>query len=510
MKYVLGVDIGTGGARAAIINEEGEFENSSYTDHGYNIPKAGWAEQDAEVYWDSFCEVVKEATKWVEEKNGEIVGLGVSGLTPDILPIDKNGEALYPAILWLDRRGTEEDEWIKDNIGVDKVFELSGNTVDPYYGLVELLWLKNKEPGIYGKADKFVNIKDYVLNKVTGTVCMDYTQAACTGIGFDIRNKRWDPEMFDELGLDIEKMPELVRPEKVIGETLPEISEETGLKPGIPVVAGAGDAFASVMAAGISEVGENVVALGTSAVWGFLGKSDDFAENMLVTPAPGYPDMYLTSAAPAFTGGVYKWIRENVMAHEDEDAYVKMNEEAAEINPGSDGLTILPYFAGERSPVWDARARGVIFGLSTDHTRANIFRAGLESVAYALLDSLKYIRASGTEIGEDMVVTGGMAKSKLLREILANTLNMNVVYIGGHVSAEVGSAYIAGNGVGLFENYEVAKEKLELIDKVEPDPKINEIYEEYYERVYKHLHPALEGIFNANYEIRNNVDKLLN
>lgn len=510
MKYVLGIDIGTSGARAAIINEEGEFENSAYTTHDYNIPKAGWAEQDAEVYWESFCDVSKEAAKWVKEQDGEIVGLGVSGLTPDVVPIDENGEALYPAILWLDRRGTDEDEWIKDNIGVEKVFELTGNTVDPYYGLVELLWLKNKKPGIYGKADKFVNIKDYVLNKITGTVCMDTTQAACTGIGFDIRKKQWDPDMFEALGLDVNKMPDVVRPEKVIGEILPEVSEETGLEAGIPVVAGAGDAFASVMAAGISEVGENVVALGTSAVWGFLGKSDDFAENMLVTPAPGYPDMYLTSAAPAFTGGVYKWIRENIMAHEDEDAYVKMNEEASEINPGADGLTILPYFAGERSPVWDARARGVVLGLSTDHTRANLFRAGLESVAYALLDSLKYIRASGTEIGEDMVVTGGMAKSALLREILANTLNMNVVYIGGHVSAEVGSAYIAGNGVGLFESYEVAKEKLELIDKVEPDPKINEIYEEYYEKVYKNLHPALEDIFSANYEIRNKVDMLLN
>ncbi|MCC3144582.1 hypothetical protein LJ207_04490 [Halanaerobium sp. Z-7514] len=509
MKYLLGVDIGTSGARSAVLTEEGDFVKSAYTTHTYNIPNPGWAEQEADVYWESFCEVAKEAAEWVEEQNGELAGLSISGLTPDVLPINKKGEAIYPAILWLDRRGTDEDEWIRKNIGEEKVFELSANTVDPYYGLVELLWLKNKEPEIYKKAYKFLNVKDYVAYKVTGEITMDYTQAGCTGIGFDIRNKRWDPEMFNKLGLDIEKMPMLVECEQVIGHTQPEIEEATGLEPGIPVVAGAGDAMASMMAAGISEVGENVVALGTSAVWGFLGESDEFAKNMLVTPAVGYKDMYLTSAAPAFTGGVFKWMRDEIMKDVEDGAYDTMNEEAAKINPGADGLITLPYFAGERSPVWDARARGVVLGLSTDHTRAQLFRSGLEAVAFALLDSLKYIRESGTEISDDMVVTGGMAKSKLLREILANALNMNVIYIGGNVSAEVGVAYIAGRGVGIFDSYEVAKDKLEVIDKIEPDPEINEIYEDYYEKVYKKMHPALEEIFADNYDIRAKVDKIM-
>lgn len=503
MEYVLGVDIGTTGARAALVSVDGELVHTAYTTHNYKTPFPGWVEQDAEVYWGSFCKVVKDVVSKCEQQRARILALSVSALAPDVLPIDKKGEPLHPAILWLDRRALEEAKWLEKKIGVEKIFQLTGNVIDPYFGLVKLLWFRNKKEYTYNKAYKILNVKDYIVYKITGEIVTDYSHAACTGIAYDIRKKEWDREMFKEIGLEMDKMPQLVSSDKVIGKVQNSISEITGLKVGTPVVAGAADAIANIVSTGITEEGESAMSLGTSGIWGILNNSDKFARNMLNSHAVNAPDMFLTVAAPAFTGGVYQWWKDNIMkAADPEITYEIMNKEAEGINPGSDGLITLPYFGGERTPIWDPLARGVILGFSIDHTRGHIFRSAIEGMAFAFLDNLKYIKKSGIHLKNDIIVTGGGAKSKLIREVLANALGMNTIYIGGNISAEVGDAFIAGKGIGLFKNFQIIKDKLTPLDKISPDRKISHIYEAYYDKIYKNLYPLLKEIFQYDYELR--------
>ncbi len=495
MSYLLGVDIGTSGARSALVSDHGVLIYTAYTNHGYNINRLGWVEQDADVYWKSFCKVAGKAVERAKGDQEEICGISVSGLAPTVLPVDRHGKPLEKTILWLDRRAYKEEEWLKRVIGEDKVFNLTGNIITAYYGLVKILWLKKHKNLIYNNSYKFLNVKDYIVFKLTGKFVSDYSHAAVTAIGFDIINKDWDPTMFSLLTLDINKMPELYSGDEIIGKVIKSASLETGLQEGIRVTAGVADNLGNYLSAGLIEEGENVLSLGTSAVWGILGRSNIFARNMLISPAVNAQKMYLTSTIINFAGGLYQWFKEDVINN---ISYEQMNEMAKSIKAGSEGVVILPYFAGERTPLWDPNAKGVIFGLSIEHDKSHLIRAAIESIAFALLDNLENIKKYNLFINKKMIITGGGAKSWIIRKVIADVLNMEVVYIGGNISAEVGDAYIAGKGVGIFKDYQIIKENITVRDVIIPDQKDNKLYQSIYEQLYKKLYLRVKDLYNFN------------
>ncbi len=505
VECLLGVDLGTSGARAALVDSNGKLIFSTHTDYGYEVPESGWAEQDVNVYWGNACEVIKRASAKAVDEGWAVSGVCISGLAPDVIPVDKNGNPLGPAILWLDRRATEEEQWIKDYLGEDAVFSLSGNMVDSYFGLVKAVWLRRKRPDIYCKAYKLLNVVDYVVYKLTGTYVTDYCHAACMGIAFDLKNRRWNKDAISVLGLDIDKLPKLRKADDIAGTVTPEASMNTGLREGTPIAVGCPDGIANFISAGLTQRGDSAASLGTSGLMAVLSESERFVKRMLISPSISSRSMYYNIAAPAFTGGAYKWIRNNIYCGQAKGAYDVMNEEAAQVAPGSEGLVLLPYLVGERTPVWDSRARGVLFGISDSHTRATIFRAGLESIALAFLDNVTRMRDSGAYIGGTLTVTGGGAKSALLRQILADALNMRVNFIGSKVSAEMGGAFIAGKAIGLFPSYEVARDSVTVIETAEPDPANTAIYHELYTQIYSLLYPSLKDLFEAADSLRSKL-----
>jgi xylulokinase len=301
--------------------------------------------------------------------------------------------------------------------------------------------------------------------------------------------------MLHSIGIDEEKLPQLHAADAIAGYVTKEAAGWTGLTPGIPVAVGTTDGLANIISGGIGEPGENVISLGTSAVWGILGKSSNLVRNMLNNPGLDGPDSYITMVALAFSGGLYKWLRDNLYRSDTVDAFREMDREAEKIQPGCGGLCTLPYLAGERTPIWDPYARGVFFGLSVNHSRGSLFRSALEGVALALLDNLKRIRAAGAVVNQEMIVTGGGAKSALTRRILADVLGMKVTFVGGEISAEVGDAFIAGKAVKVYPDFKFIKKTLPIIDQISPDNQLNQYYERFYEEVYKELYPRLKDLY---------------
>ncbi len=508
MEYLLGIDIGTSGARAALVSASGEVIEACEISHGFEAPEVGWAEQNAEVYWSSFCEVVSTLLERSRIKAHKIVGLGISGLTPDCLPVNDRGDPLAPAILWLDRRAIKESEYLKSYLGEDEIVQLTGNGIDPYFGLVKLLWLKNNMGEIYEKSYKIVNVKDFIVGRLTGKFVSDYSDAALGGVAFDIKKRQWDAEILREIGLNIDKLPALYKSDEIVGSVTPEASHVTGIPPGIPVVAGAPDGFANLVSMGVVDVGDSGMSLGTSGVWGVAHKGDNFAREILTCPAASDPELLISFAALATSGGVYKWFKDNIATSETFlgnilhlEPYEIMNIQAETSPPGANGLILLPYFAGERTPIWDPLARGVVFGLSLTHTRGDLYRSVFEGIGYAFLDNWQVMEKTGIRLPKQVRLSGGGAKSKLLREILASVLGVPMVLLEDAGSAEVGDAFIAGKGVGVFESYDEIKKGVKIREEIEPDYSLNRFYKDIYTRIYKELYPALKKFFPGLVEI---------
>jgi len=492
--------VGTSGARGVILSEKGDIVESSSVSHDFRIPRFGWAEQDAEVYWDSFCKVVSSLTAKSGIKN--VDGIGISGLTPDCLPVDSQGNPLAPAILWLDRRASTEAEWVKRNLGEEHILQITGNGIDSYFGLVKLLWLKNNMTDLYARAYKFLNVKDFIVGRITGEFVSDYSDAALWGIAFDIKKKCWSEDILDEIDIDIRKLPELYRSDHVVGKVNMEVAAAVGILEGTPVIVGAPDGFANLVSLGVVSVGDSGMSLGTSGVWGVLHNQERFSREILTCPSASDPDILVSLAALAISGGVHRWFRDTVATAEKfsggllgVEPYNIMELEAIESPPGAKGLFLLPYFAGERTPIWDPAARGVLFGLSLIHNRGDIYRSIFEGIAYAFLNNWEFMEKMGLRLPGTVRLSGSGAKSKLLRRILADVLNTTVVLVENLGGAEVGDAFLAGKGVGIFEDFEVLRGKLKVIGREIPDVELNEFYKDRYERVYKRIYPALKDLF---------------
>jgi ribulokinase len=441
--------------------------------------------------------------KQIENKQIELSCICISGLGPTVIPVNKLGKPLYPAILWLDSRAIEEEEWLKNNIGEEKIFNITKNVTSSYYGLVKILWLKNKKKEIYDRTYKFLNVKDYILYKLTGNFLTDYTHASCTAIGFNMNKKKWDEGIFKLIGIDIKKMPEPTYSENIIGVISSTAAEETYLTEGTPVNAGILDGIGNFVSAGVTEEGESVISLGTSTVWSVVSSIRNYAKKMFNTFSAD-PNINLTLSTIAFSGGIYKWLRENIFKKYSEEFYKIMDKEASEVSPGSEGLITIPYLIGEKTPIWDPNARGVLFGLSHIHGRGHVFRSSIEGAAFALLDNQRNMEKYNIKINKSIYVTGGGAKSKIVRETLSSMLNKEIIYLGGNISAEFGDAYIAAKSIGMLHDYKSIQDNLFIKDVTKPNEELHYLYNTIYREVYKNIYSKLKSLFLKNKQIQNN------
>ncbi len=501
----MGVDIGTQGTKSVIVSLDGRVLGLGLAEYGVEQPHPSWAEQWPQVWEEATYRAIKTSIVNANIDRNEIAAVCVSGLYGGSgIPVDKNFNPLRPCLIWMDRRATKQVKWIKKNIDLDLLFEITGNYVHTYFGYPKILWIKENEPKIWKYVYKFIPPSSYVEYKLTGNLAVDYSSAGNLGGIFDIHRLCWSEELGEKLGIPIEKMPEkLVPSAEIIGEITSEASNKTGLAMGTPVIAGGIDAPMATLSAGAIEPGDNVAMMGTSTCWGVIHRGEGFSKNLVSMPHVVNPSQEIyTWGGAATSGALARWFRDQFGTVEVEtskwlrlDPYVLLDLQAQNIPAGADGLVILPYFMGERAPLWDPDARGTAIGLSLYHTKAHVFRALLEAAGYSLRHSIEVGQEIGLRLKEETRAVGGVTKSQIWSKILADITGRKIIIPGSGVGAPLGDALLAGIGIGLIKNYTVVKEWLGKEKVVLPDPELTTIYSRYYilyrkfyEDIKEHLH----------------------
>ncbi|MFP9128975.1 FGGY-family carbohydrate kinase [Niallia sp. BSM11] len=497
MNYLLGTDIGTSGTKTILMDTEGNLLAQDLQEYDVLTPKPLWAEQWPDVWLDAAKASISNTVEKAGIHPEDIRGLAISGLYGGSgIPLDEHMEPVRPCMIWMDRRASVETQWVLDTIGEEKLLEITHNGADPYYGYTKILWMKNHEPENWKKTKLFLPPNDYVIYKLTGEVAIDYSSAGNIGGIFDMNNRTWSKELLDAMGIPYSMMPEkIVESTDIIGGLTKEAAAELGLSEGMPVIASGIDCGAANIGLGVFESGKYAAAIGTSMCAALISDQPVKGKDLIVWPYlfdAKRLSYYFAGGATA--GAIVKWFRQTLCQFELEaekaggkNAYDVLNEQAANIPAGSEGLVVLPYFMGERSPVWDSDAKGTIVGLSLAHTKAHIYRAFLEAVAYSLRDA---IEATGENVGESILLAGGVTKSKLWRQIFADVTGYPVVCPIHDVEANMGDVMLAGIGTGLLSFEDVKKWQV-LDEKIMPIEDNHKKYNDYY-KVYKSIYQNLK------------------
>ncbi|RKX47666.1 MAG: hypothetical protein DRP38_06195 [Thermotogae bacterium] len=493
--YLIGSDIGTQGTKSVMVDEKGNVIAEATREYDVITPKPSWAEQWPDVWVKAVYETVKE----VVEKSGvdkkEIAGIAISGLYGGSgIPVDENMEPIRPCLIWMDRRAVEETEWVKKNVPKEKIFEITGNYVDSYYGFTKMMWIRNNEPEVWKRIHKFVTPKDYVIYQMTGELAIDYSSAGNLGGVFDIRKLTWSEEMCKILGIPMEYLPErIVKSSDIVGKVKKEASEHCGLLEGTPVIAGGIDAPVAQLSAGALEEGEHVAMVGTSTCWGTVHDGKNLPFGLVSYPYVVYDtERIYTFGGSATTGALARWFKEQFGESESVvgertgmSPYQLFDKEVENIPAGSEGIIVLPYFMGERSPIWDPKAKGVFFGVTLYHTRAHLYKALMEGGAYALRHNMEEGLKAGLKLNDECWIVGGVSKSSIWVRIFADVTGYKMRQVASLVEAPFGDAFLAGLGTGIIDKPERIKEWVKYKEPVESDPENKKIYDTYYEMFKK-------------------------
>ena len=506
---LLGIDFGTGGAKAALVDLEGIVRGYAFEEYPSLHPHPGWSEHDPGVYWQAALRLIRQCLAQSGLAPTDIRGLAASSALPSLVMVDKDGDPLGNAYNLMDRRARAEVQWLKDAIGEARLFEISKNRLDDHPALVNLLWEKRHRPELFARIHKSLTIDGYVNLKLTGRACAHYSGAAFWGVAYNLLERRFEPEILDAIGIPAAILPELYPCTAIIGEVTAAAAAETGLAAGTPVAAGQVDCNASWIGAGAIEPGDIQMNLGTCGNFGIIHQDTHFLETMIgFAYTTDSEHTYITVPTTTTGGQLIRYMRDAFYLAGSEsgptagpEIYDRMNLEAEQAPPGCDGLLVLPYLMGERTPLWDSLARGVIFGLSLNHSRGHVVRAMMESVAFALYHSFEIIRDLGRPVHPPIVLNEGGAKSKLWRQIITDVFNVPTTLVERRTGAPYGDAILAGVAVGAFPDFRVAREWTRYIEPREPDPAQHQRYQEYY-RLYRRLYDHLREDFQELARLR--------
>jgi sugar (pentulose or hexulose) kinase len=498
--YFVGTDIGTLGTKSVVVDLKGRILSNDYAEYGVLTPRPLWAEQWPDVWFEAVCRTIKNAIAQANIPAERVAGATISGLYGGSgIPCDADVQPIRPCLIWMDRRATEEVAWVRKHIGVDKVFEITGNYVDSYHGFNKILWIRNNEPDVWKKTRWFLTPYGYAIYRLTGSISMDYCSAGNIGGIFDIHKRDWSEDLLQEMAIPRHLFPEkLVESSEAVGRVHKKGAELSGLAEGTPVCAGGVDCVVATLSAGGLDVGDQVAMIGTSMAYGVI-HTGQYSQNLVNMPHVAHA-MEKTYAFGGVTtaGGIIQWFRDQFGQTEkmlgslvDVDPYDVLSLEAAKVDPGSDRLIVLPFFMGERAPIWDVNARGTIFGLTLYHTRGHLFRAFMEAVAYALRTCIRFSQDLGIDLRKDLKLVGGATKSELWKRIFADVTGYPILCVTGGGEAPYGDALLAAVGVGAVDSFDVINEWLSFDPPIEPDPERVHLYDAFYQQ-YVDLYETLK------------------
>lgn len=495
--YFVGIDIGCGGAKATIIDDQGTVIGYGFSEHQIVVSNGSWSETDPNEYWGNICNAIRSIVANNNLDVSQVRAVSVSSAVPAIVMLDKAGLVINKAYNFLDTRSQDEIEQLKQLIGEERCFDISGYNINEQSLLSSLLWEKKHRPDDYRRIHKALTPDGYVTYRLTGRMLVNYSAATFYGAAFDIRKKRFDLGVLEAVEINPDIFPEPIPCEDVIGEISSEAAALTGLKAGTQVIAGTVDAFAGWLGGGAIEPGDTQINLGTAAVLGMILKSPTFIRHIWNCIYPVDSRNNYVIFGSTLTGGyVMRYLRNNFSKFEQAieksggyDAYDLLNLEAERIPPGCDGLLALPNLMGARTPETNANARGVLFGLGMNHTKGHMVRSLMEGVAFSSYKQYTVMLASGLATNGPIVMNEGGAKSRLWRRIFTDVFCHPTVMLKNRTGAPYGNAILAGVCTGYLPNFQIAKEWAEYTDYMEPNLKTHERYMDYfhlYNNLYEH------------------------
>ena len=486
----LGIDIGTGGTRSVIIDENGAVIATATAAHEpFASPQVGWAEQDPHDWWRAAVESIREVLK--SHNASEIKGIGLSGQMHGATLLDKNDQVLRPALLWCDQRTEKQCRDLDREIGRENLIRLVCNPAITGFTLPKLLWSRENEPEIWNQTTTVLLPKDYVRLRLSGDKATDVADASGTLL-FDVQKRNWSDEMFDRLGLNRSLVPKVYESIEVTGTVNKRAAADTGLIEGTPIVAGAGDNAAGAVGMGIVAAGNASATIGTSGVFFVTTDQPKFdLKGRIHTLCHAVPDRWHMTGVTLSAGFSLRWFRENFGAGK---SFEELGASAEAIAAGSEGLFWLPYLMGERTPHLDAHARAAFIGLTATHTNAHAVRAVMEGVAFSLRDCLSIFRELDLPI-DKVRLGGGGAKSPIWRKIQADVYAATVETIAAEEGAAFGAALLAGVGTGGWKTVDEACEtSIRISSTLEPESTSTAVYDRAFQ-TYQKIYPALKRVF---------------
>lgn len=485
-EYLLGIDVGTSACKVALFDLDGRLVRKASAEYGVLYRKPGWAEQNPADWWAGACSAIRQLFEAPGVSPEDVLGIGIDGQSWSAVALGKSGEALTNTPIWMDGRSEEICKQLKQKIGERELFGLCGNPLQPTYTTGKVLWYKESLPLIYERTEKILSSNGYLAYRLTGEICQDISQ--CYGWHcFDMRAGSWNDEVCRAMGIDPRLLPTIVSCDQVIGRVHQEAAAETGLKVGTPVVAGGLDAACGTLGAGVFKDGETQEQGGQAG--GMSICMDEYqAEARLILSYHVVPGKWLLQGGTTGGGGVMRWFEKEFAGYErimeketGKSSLNQLNALAEAVAPGCDGLIFLPYMSGERSPIWNPKAKGVFYGLDFSKTKGHMVRACMEGVAFSLKHNLDVAEAAGAHV-EKLCAVGGSAKSHVWTQIKSDITGKPISISGSEEATAHGAALLAGVGIGLYRSYEEAVSRtVHEVRRHEPNLENTVRYKEAYE-----------------------------
>ncbi len=510
MELLLGIDAGTTSVKAGLFRPDGQCLALERQEYQLSTPQADRAELDPEIYWQACVATTKKVLLHANINPQTVVALSVSSQGETMIALDAMGKPIYPAMVWIDNRASREADQLARKFSTE-AYQVTGTPeIIPTWTACKILWLRQNEPEIFARANKFLLVQDYLVYRLTGEYFTN-NSVSCTTLYYDIVQDRWWQPILDEIGIGIKHLPELVLPGSVIGNLSKEASDQIGLPRTTYVVVGGMDQSVGAIGAGNIQPGTVSETTGAALTIQTTILSPDIDKNKIVPVySHSVPGRYLFVPVCPTAGMAYKWFRDTFATPEigqatqdGVDSYALLNDLAAEAPPGCDGLIMLPHLMGAYSPNPNPAARGSFTGFTLSHNRSHFARAILEGVAFLLKHNLEFVLQAGVEVRE-IRSTGGGARSSLWNQIKANVNNLPVITLVNEETALLGNAILAGVASGIFQTITEGCEKMVAVkEKVMPTDQVEAYIKPY--QMYCDLDRVLENYYIRHYrDLRDN------
>lgn len=496
-EYILAHDLGTSGNKASLFGTDGRLIASATENYPTWYEKEGRAEQNPADWWEAVC----KATRRVLEGRSasDVAVIAVTGQMMGTVPIGGDGSLLGRSIIWSDARAGEECRILKQRVGEERYYRITGQPPSASYTLPKLMWYRTHCPDLYRNADCFLQAKDYINYRLTGHMATDHTDAAYT-IAYDINKKCWSEELLEAAQVEQDKFPQVFCPDEILGYVTADAARECGLSEGIPVVVGAGDGSAAHLGAGCVETGDSYLCLGSST-W-LVAQTERLVfdpKRRMQSEPHVIPGRYCYLGTMQTGGMAHSWARQN-LAERPLD-YSCIDKLVQEQKPGSGGMLFLPYLMGERSPWYDLDAKAAFLGIRQSSGYGAFYRAVMEGVAMNLNILLDVIRQQ-VDVPQ-VVAIGGGARSRAWCQILADVFDADILIpCNVESGTSIGGAIIAGVGCGIFPDYSVAKDFLQVGSVVKPRSE--------YTARYRMLQPIFEDAYQVLRDVNHRLGEILN